>query len=187
MSVSDSNRSALAKAATAKDSTAVAEVAAKIAAGTALPTRRVTTSPLTPVEIGAALMSGAGARWAKQLARHVSVYVGPEQRLVPLGSLPSADRDVIAEYKMFEIKLLNGDWSPVTPSKDKPSAWMRAALRRQRKLFSTYAKRDAKGVAAAIAAIGRADPAKWSLLAYAMYRFARAKGLDVKIPRKYDF
>lgn len=53
--------------------------------------------------------------------------------------------------------------------------------------FNAFSKRDAKAAGTAIAAVGRVDSSKWSPLAYALYKVARGRGMDVKVPRKYDF
>lgn len=186
MSVSEPHRRELHAAVTARDGQRLLAVARSIADAAKPPTRRVTASPFMTTEIGAAMLAGVGPKWAAQLRKKLYTYVGRDSE-VQVASLNAENMTVHGEDKLFEIRILAGDWSPIPPAKGKPSPWQRPVLRRQRKVLDAFSRRDPKALGTAIGAIARADPAKWSLLAYAMYRFVRDKGIDVKVPRKYDF
>ena len=140
--------------------------------------------------LGAAIIAGKGASLASVIRSNMSRQSHGVE--IALGAVPEEDWSATEMRLLRDLRLLESDWRglPSMPSRHDlailyPSD--RKKIRDSHAFLDAMSRRDAAGAAKAIGTIGRAEKSRFSLMAYALYAKARAAGLDVKVPRKYDF
>lgn len=179
-------------AAKTRDAAALRTAAAEHAAltmGELRSSARLTTSTLAPRDMGAALICGAGASMASALEQRLVNHEadGSDTRIA---SLPADQWPKRLQSALAHVSLLRSQWRAL-PKPPDPRWPMGVLARRKHTAYKTMLANLASGQPAkitnAIAAAGRLDDAKFSILAYALFAEARRRGFAVKVPRKYDF
>lgn len=145
---------------------------------------------LTDRIIGSLMLTGA-APGAARSARSAARRFGDTDK-TPLSRIPETEWNPTELTLLRELRFLEGDDRPLPGMPGRRDirilgSAQRRELRQTHAYLTSLAEHDATKATRAIAAIGRNDPAKFSVLAHALYRHARARGLAVKVPRKYDF
>lgn len=152
-----------------------------------LPTGALYGSPLSYHHLGAALVSGQGPLLAGQLHRALR-YTPPDSDVAVLFASVPEDRLLPrALDELFQIRLLSARYQPILRPGMKIPAYLRADLRRADRLLAGLGSKDARLTKSAIGAFIRSDARGFSLLGYALYEVATARGIALKRPREYDF
>lgn len=193
LGVSPRLRTAVAKqtaAAEARDPAALRDASRAVVAAGWTPLPAVYGASLTDRVIGSLLLSGEAGRAASSL-RNAARRFGADGE-VALARIDESNWNATELTLLRELRLLARDWRPLPGMPRRRDLRMlgsgqRRELRQAHALCVAFAERDPIKAQRAIAAVGRNDPAKFSVLAYALYREADRAGLKLRVPRKYAF
>jgi hypothetical protein len=142
--------------------------------------------------IGSVLVAGRAREYAAAVRRVAYRQLDAAGAERPLPSIPEDEWNFIEVDLLGELRLLDHDWRGLPGFPERPDIIFlppseRRRLRAVHAFLTGMAVRDGRAVKLAIAAIGRAESASFSMLAYALYGEARRAGVLSRIPRKYDF
>lgn len=148
--------------------------------------------PVMPRYIASCLISEPDSRKRADAFLRRMVRMPADAKPYRLAKTAEADWEIWSLPDLQGLRFLRREWRPLPgmPGRDDLAALPageRRELRAGHKVLEGMRTRDGKMLASGIAALAKEDEAWFSMMAYALYREARAAGIKVKVPVKYDF